>query len=308
MPLFSERSRPLVLCVGDLDVDLLIAVPHPPGDAEKINGRRLARSPGGMMANTAVALARLGTPVRLLATVGDDAEGAFAVEAVTAEGVDTRFVKHLADTATFICVSLVTPRGEKSLIRVISDAYLPKPGDLGEEVMAGAGHLHLTFGRPELTEAALSMAAARGLSTSLDLEEADMPEDPALLSRVLAMSDVVIMGRAAAEAARARLGAAARGRHVTVTTLGAEGALAETREGRLMASGLEAAAVDTTGAGDAFAAGFLHRWLAGAPIERALAFANVVGALAAGAAGAQAALPSEAEAEAVLHETETKHP
>jgi ribokinase len=293
-------ERPLILCVGDLDVDLMISVPHVPGADEKVNGRRLLRAPGGMMANAAVALARLGSPVRLVSVVGDDHDGAFAVAAVAAGGVDVRFIVRRPGATTFMCVVMVGPAGEKSLVRVSSDAYLPDPKDLTPAALAGVGHVHLTLGSPRLTAAALAAAGGHGLASSLDLEAADVPDDPAALATVLARTDYLFMSRAGAMAARRRLGAEPRGRRLTVTTLGAEGAAAVGNGSSVTVPGWPVAPVDTTGAGDAFAAAFLHARYGGADLPAALAFANAAAALSTLQVGAQAGLPSEAEVQAML--------
>jgi ribokinase len=295
---------PAVLCIGDLDVDLLIGVDRLPVAGEKLNGRRMSLAPGGMMANSAAALAQLGGQVRLLATVGDDAEGDLAVGHLAARGVDTRFIVRLRGAPTFMCVSLVLPGGEKTLIRVISESYLPQPDDLSGDVFDGIGHVHLTLGSPSLTLAAAREAQRRRLTVSLDLEAADVPDDQDTLDAVLAETDILIMSREAASVAEARLGRPAHGRDITVTTLGPEGAEAERGASRAVAPGYVVDAVDTTGAGDAFAAGFLHAHLRGSAPEATLRFANAVAALATRGAGAQASLPTREEVDAfMLQET-----
>lgn len=293
-------SRPLVLCVGDIDVDLMIGVSRVPGPDEKVNGRRLSRAPGGMMANVAVALARLGSPVRLVGAVGEDHDGAFAVSAVAAKGVDVRFVARRSDAPTFMCVVLIGPTGEKSLVRVTSDAYLPGPADVTPAALDGVGHVHLTFGSPRLTEAALSAAAARGVPSSLDLEAADVPDDPAVLAAALVRTDYLFVSRAGAAAARARLGAPPRGRRATVTTLGADGATADVDGRTVSVPGFRVTSADTTGAGDAFAAAFLHAHYGGADATETLVFANAAAALSTMKVGAQSGLPTEAEVGALL--------
>ena len=167
-------------------MDLVIGVSHVPGPDEKVNGRRLSLAPGGMMANAAVALARLGSRARLMAAVGTDHDGDFAVSAVAAEGVDVRYVTRKPAASTFMCVVMVGPAGEKSLVRVASDAYLPEPADITPMALEGVGHVHLTLGSPGLAAAAMSAAASRGLAVSLDLEAADMPADPTVLGRAAA--------------------------------------------------------------------------------------------------------------------------
>jgi ribokinase len=292
--------RPLILCVGDIDVDLMIAVPQMPGPDEKVNGRRLSLSAGGMMANAAVALARLGSPVRLVGAVGDDRDGAFAVQVVADEGVDVRFVTLRPGVPTFMCVVMVGPTGEKSLVRVASEAYLPKPSDITSAAFEGVGHLHLTLGSPRLTDASLSAAAARGVASSLDLEAADIPDEPEVLADILDRIDFLFMSRTGARAARARLGRSPRGRAITVTTLGADGAMAEAGGQSVAVPGFHITPADTTGAGDAFAAAFLHAHYAGDDIAAALAFANAAAALSTLKVGAQSGLPGEAEIQALL--------
>ncbi|MFN3616009.1 MAG: carbohydrate kinase family protein, partial [Rubrimonas sp.] len=184
---------PLLLCVGDIDMDLMVAVPHPPGADGKVNGRKLAMGPGGMMANAAAAFARLGGRSRLVAAIGDDAEGEGALGAVAAAGVDVSFVVRRAGAPTFLCFVMVSPDGEKSLVRVASDAYLPRATDLRPAAFEGVGHVHTTLGDPALTRAALDMAAEAGASTSLDLEAADLPDDPETLRLILADVDILFV-------------------------------------------------------------------------------------------------------------------
>ena len=122
-----------------------------------------------------------------------------------------------------------------------------------------------------------------------------MPADPTVLASVLARTDFLFMSRAGAEAAGARLGAAPRGRRITVTTLGADGAAAEIEDRTVAISGIRVTPADTTGAGDAFAAAFLHAHYGGADAADALAFANAAAALSTMRVGAQSGLPTEVE-------------
>lgn len=291
-----------VLCVGDIDMDLIVSVPRLPGTDEKVHGRRVATTPGGMVANVAVGLARLGAAARMLGAVGDDAAGAEAVAALRADGVDVAHVVRVPGAATFMCVILIEPGGEKSLVRLESPAYLPGPEDLTDAAFAGVRHVHLTYGDPALARAALARAKAARATVSLDLEAADLPDAPDALRRTLEAVDLLFVSRRSREAAEALLGALpAATRARIVTTLGAGGARIE-GAGRpaVEVVGRPVRPVDTSGAGDAFAAAFLHRWLEGAEPGAALAFANAAAALSTQAYGAQAGLPAEAAVLAAL--------
>jgi sugar/nucleoside kinase (ribokinase family) len=291
----SPEERPLFLCVGDLDVDVLIEVDRLPTRDGKVNGVVKQKAPGGMAGNVAAALARLGSRVRVLGRVGDDADGAFAVESLEQVGVDTSFVSRLAGVATFSCISLLTPDGEKSLVKLMTSAYRPDASDVTEATLKGVRHVHLTsIGDPALCRRVVDAARTSGATASLDIERADCPDNAAALLEAIEGFDLIFCNaesRAFVDAALERplAGLVA----ALVTTLGTDGAQVETAEGRIGSPGFTPRIVDTTGAGDCFAAACLHARLA----ERlewseALRFANCAAAISTTGLGAQSALPT----------------
>ena len=299
----APPPAPRFLCVGDIDVDVLIRVEHLPTRDGKVNGTYLQRVPGGMAGNVSVALARLGAPVRLLGRVGDDDEAAFALDALDRAGVDTSFVARLAGVRTFSCIGLVTPDGEKSLVKLMTPAYRPDAADLSTEACEGVTHIHLTSaGAADLCRRVVTLARAQRASTSIDVERADCPTDPAALAATLAGFDIAFCNREARTVLDARLGPRLAGLVGTVvTTLGEAGARMEAGAQRADAPGFAVDAVDTTGAGDCFAAACLHARLAqGLPWPEALRFANRAASLSTLGLGAQGALPTLAAVEASL--------
>jgi ribokinase len=299
----SSDEPPLFLCVGDLDVDVLIEVDRLPTRDGKVNGVVKQKTPGGMAGNVAAALARLGSRVRVLARVGDDADGAFAVESLEQVGVDTSFVSRLAAVATFSCISLLTPDGEKSLVKLMTSAYRPDAGDVTEATLEGVRHLHLTsIGDLALCRRAVDAARTCRATASLDIERADCPEDAATLLDAIEGFDLIFCNaesRAFVDAAldRPLAGLVA----ALVTTLGADGAQVETAEGRIASSGFTPKILDTTGAGDCFAAACLHARLAARlDWKDALRFANCAAALSTTGLGAQSALPTADQVAAFL--------
>jgi sugar/nucleoside kinase (ribokinase family) len=178
----SSEELPLFLCIDDLDVDVLIEVDRLPTRDGKVNGVVKQKAKGGMAGNVAAALARLGSPVRVLGRVGDDADGVFAVESLQQVGVDTSFVSRLDGVATFSCISLLTPDGEKSLIKMITSAYRPEAGDLTEATLEGVRHLHLTsIGDLTLCRRVVDASGACRATASFDIERVDCPDDAAVL-------------------------------------------------------------------------------------------------------------------------------
>ena len=302
----SPEELPLFLCIGDLDVDVLIEVDRLPTRDGKVNGVVKQRAPGGMAGNVAAAIARLGSRVRVLGRVGDDADGAFAVENLEQVGVDTSFVSRLDGVATFSCISLLTPDGEKSLVKLMTSAYRPEASDVTRAALNGVRHLHLTsVGDPALCRRVVDAARSCGATASLDIERADCPEVPAILLDAVKGFDLVFCNaesRAFVDAALRRPLAGLIA--AVVTTLGAEGAQVETREGRISSPGFTPKILDTTGAGDCFAAACIHaRLAAGLDWKEALRFANCAAAISTTGLGAQSALPTADQVAAGLSAT-----
>ena len=230
-------------------------------------------------------LARAGAPVTLVARAGDDAAGRRALDAVHGAGVRT----HVAideRLATGTCVVLVDPDGERSMLpdpganAALSAADLPAADFAPRAHLHVAGYALLRDGPPrEAALEALRRARGAGMTISLDPSSA-APLAQVGAERFLALAgrvDLLLPNRAEAatlageaDPAAAARALAAHAREVVVT-LGANGAL--WTDGRASARTPAAArgkVGDSTGAGDAFAAGFLAAWLDAASPAAAL--------------------------------------
>jgi ribokinase len=269
-----------LLVLGDVMVDVVCRLNGPiaPGSDAPA---RIEFGFGGSAANVA-AWAASGTPDGppvLAGRVGADERGRSAEAALRAAGVETRLTSD-PDAPTGTCVVLVGPDGERSMVPDPGANDRLAEGDLPDELLDGA-HLHLTgyslvrSGSRAAARSAIARASARGASVSVD------PSSAALLSpRFLdELSGVGLLLPNAAEAAalsgqadpEAAALALARIVPEVVVTLGAGGALWTDGRAvsRVPASG-NAGALDATGAGDAFAAGFLIARLSGGGPEESL--------------------------------------
>jgi sugar/nucleoside kinase (ribokinase family) len=294
-------KAPLLLCIGDIDMDLIVRVKSPPGRDQKVDATRVTQSGGGMAANVAVGARRLGTLSRIVGSVGDDTLGREALGVLATERVDHRFVAVKPGETTFFCVIMVDDAGEKSLIKVLSPVYLPRPDDLVPDAFAGVSHVHLTFTSPELAARAIAMARVAGATLSLDLEAADLPKAGAFLPDLLRAVDLLFLSENSRHEAEQIIGPLENaGPRMVLTTLGNRGAMLEHSGGRSKVPGHRVKVVDTSGAGDAFAAAFLHSWLGGHTLETALVFANAAAALSTRAYGAQGGLADGDEVDAFL--------
>ena len=271
-------SRPLVL--GDVMVDVVARLSGPlaPGsDSHAV----IRFHGGGSAANTAAWLAQAGTEPLLVGRVGDDERGQTVRDELRAAGVEVALAVD-PELPTGTCIVLVGPDGERTMAPDAGANDGLAETDLPDELLASAAHLHvagyalLRSGSRPAARAAISRALERGLSVSVD------PSSAALLSpefldhaaardcccrtrRKHGCSAASAIPRAPPERWRARFSE-------VVVTLGADGALWTDgcRSVHRDAVPVEAV-VDSTGAGDAFAAGLLAARLEGAAPEEALA-------------------------------------
>jgi ribokinase len=230
---------------------------------------------GGSAANVAAWLAFAGARATLVARVGDDSFGADASAELRAAGVDARLVVD-GEHPTGTCIVLVAPGGERSMVPDPGANLALAASDLPDSLLAAGGHLHVSgyslvrAGPRAAALAAISRARAAGMSVSVD------PASAALLTpdflELASGADLLLPNEAEAEALGGVAALTARFPEVVVT-LGEEGALWTngSNEERVPATALPAAPLDTTGAGDAFAAGLLAARLRGATPREALA-------------------------------------
>jgi ribokinase len=239
---------------------------------------------GGSAANVGAWAAAAGAAPVLVGRIGADERGRAAEAELRATGVDARLAVD-GERPTGTCVVLVGPDGERSMI--------PDPGandglveqDLPDSLLAEGDHLHLTGyslvrdGSRRAARSAIERARGRGMSVSVDPSSAALLS-PAFLDELAGVGlllpneeeAAVLSGEGDSE--RAALALAERVPEVVVT-LGAGGALwtdgrSACRVAAAVEGGAEAGALDTTGAGDAFAAGFLAARLTGAGPEASL--------------------------------------
>ena len=290
-----------VLVVGDAFADLSARVRRFPGEGGDAHARRIVWSSGGSAANVAAALASLGTPVRLLARVGADAAAAVALRAARRAGADLSLVQEDPDEPTGLCFVVVSAGGERTFFSARGANENLDPPEDAASLLEGAAALHLSgyalLGGSRAAALEVARAAGRrGLPVSLDLciplVEVRRQETLDLLPLFSAVfgnePELSLLAGAGAEAAARAL--ADRGVAVAVAKTGETGCVVASAEGVRRVPAFAVEAVDTTGCGDAFVAGFLHALLRGAPPAPCAALGNALGALAATAPGSGDAL------------------
>ncbi|MFC6733539.1 carbohydrate kinase family protein [Haladaptatus sp. DYSN1] len=289
---------PRVICAGHVNWDLTLRVDRlPEPDGEALIESQL-RAGGGSAANTAVALTGLGTDVGLIGSVGTDENGRDAREELTNAGLD---LSHLLTVAgeTAVKYLIVDPTGEVMVLGNKGANEAVTPDDVDPEYVRSADHIHLTSQRPDTAAHIAQLAAEAGIPVSFDPGRRVVDRD---FSATLPHVDYLLLNRYEAEQAEDKFDLDTPDR-VVVTKFGAGGAQLIT-DGKLAShAGFDVETTDSTGAGDAFAAGFIHAQLAGKLLPASLEFAAACGALASQQSGARTSLsPARVRAFLADHE------
>ncbi|HEU5469910.1 MAG TPA: PfkB family carbohydrate kinase [Actinophytocola sp.] len=289
---------PGVVVVGDAALDVVARHTGPivPDDDTPAQVRL---SMGGAAANTAAWLAHLGVPATLVSRVGADPAALLLRRELTAAGVRCAFTVD-AESRTGCVVVLVDAAGRRTMLPDRGANARLHPADLDPAVLAGARHLHLSgyvladAGSAPAGTAALTAARRAGLTTSVDPQAANLIADPAGFVELIRGVDLflpnaaelaVLTGSTDPASARRLLDAVG----AVAVTAGPAGASWVGPDVLESVPAEPAACVDSTGAGDAFDAGLLAAWLAGASPAAALRAGVRAGTLAVGAVGARPA-------------------
>lgn len=285
-----------LLVVGEINPDLILRggdLEPAFGQAEKLVADA-ALTVGSSSVMTALGAARLGLRTAFAGLVGDDPFGHFMLDAMQARGVDASACRVAAGVRTGLSVILSQPADRAILTYPGSIARL-RLSDVDLGVLGRARHLHvggyflLESLRPDLPEL-FARAKAQGLSTSLDTNW-DPSGRWAGLDALWPVCDVflpneqelrLITGQGELEAALTALAAQVP---TVAVKAGAKGGVARGAGRTVTAPPLEVEVLDTTGAGDAFNAGFLYGYLRGWPLERTLRLACACGSLSARGVG-----------------------
>lgn len=297
-----------LVVIGDCNPDVLVLgsdVTPVFGQAEKLVDR-MSLEIGGSASITAVAAARLGLRVALVAAVGRDAAGTFMLDSLAREGVDVGGVVVRDGLATGMTVAL-SRGGDRAILTALGAMDSLTVSDIPASIFARARHVHLSSyflladalgpGLADLFAAARAAGAATSLDTNWDPAEQWRDER---LSAAIAQADLLLPNEAEALAlsGAASVSAAAS----ALTALGPQVAVKLGARGVLVAAGPSGAEprqvslppvipVDTTGAGDCFNAGLIAGLLHGLPLPRAAALGCAAGALSTGALGGTAGAP-----------------
>jgi sulfofructose kinase len=290
----TESSKVDVVGVGLNATDTLIPVPHYPARGSKVEFHSANVLPGGQVATAVVACQQWGLRTRYVGKLGDDGAAAMHRAEFARLGVDVHLftAPGCSSQQAFI---LVDDAGERTVLWKRDTRLTLRPEELQRGWITDARALHVDGHDTAAAAAAAGWARAAGIPVIADLDEL-YPGVEALLKNIdYLITSRDIPGRLMKEpdlekslpALRQRFGC-----RLTAATLGEEGVLAWDGKQFHYAAAFRVQALDTTGAGDIFHAGFLYGLLEGWPLRRQLDFACAAAALNCTAVGARGGIQS----------------
>jgi len=279
-------------------VDHLIVVPEYPAFDSKVRFTEYEKSAGGETASAMVALKRLGLSTAYAGRFGSDEDGRFGLRAIEYEGVNLDFAEMIEGADNQVAFIIIDSRsGERTIIWDRDERLSYRPDEVPVDFARRGRILHIDGQDPPARAVMAGAAHDAGAIVTADIDSIyqGLPDLLPLIDvlitsaefphRITGISDE----RASLVEMKARYGCAVVG-----ATLGARGALIHC-DGQFIESPafeVPEGCRDTTGAGDAFHAGFIYGMLNDEDLETSMKLGNAVAALKCRSLGGRAALPT----------------
>jgi len=291
---------------GNVTLDIICYPVNEVPRHESISFEDVTVSPGGCGSNTAIGLAALGMPTGIVARTGDDDSADLLFRYWERVGIDTRFVQRTGEKPTGTSVGLIDDDFQPRFIHISGANRGLTAAVIDPQAIADTGakffHIAGFFVLPNLFEDMAGKLAdlhTLGITTSLDVVFNTRMDDPKLrgaLWEALPYIDYFIANDHEAfrltseeDPQKAAMILQERGAQNVIIKLGAQGCHALSKDFTGLVPGLKVSVLDTTGAGDAFAAGFIAALSRGADVKSASEAGNQAGAKIVGKLGAIAA-------------------
>jgi len=295
--------------IGDVTVDHLYHLERIPAPGEEVSPVRASMQPGGAGGTISVTLARFGHAVALAARVGNDPFAHYALHLVRECGVSEAAIQVDPDHLTSTITVMQTPDGKRAMIssgaanRQLDAAKLKKKDVESSDALILSAYSLISGPQREYAVKAITIAKKAEVPVFIDLGTGAVNAAGQRLLESVLSADYILLNQhellaltgthsisAALEVLRAR------GANKVVVKVGPMGSIVWTPDETELVESIEVDdAVDSTGAGDTFAAVFAHAILSGKTLAQAARAANAAGALAATRVGAQSRPITEAD-------------
>ena len=292
--------QPKLICVGNTTLDRVWLIDRLPSGGGKFPAHDYLELGGGMAANAAVAVARLGGACAYWGRAGEDSAGRAMLAEMAAYGVDVSQFRLIPDARSSVSGIMVGGDGERMIVNFRGEGLDTDPGWLPLAQIAGCHALHGDVRWPEAAAPCFATARAHRIPTVLDGEIASAEVFGTLLPLVdhaiFSEPGLRAFSGGATDSDGARLTALQRvrglGCRVAAVTRGREGVLWIDEAGAHRQPAFAVPVVDTTGAGDVFHGAYALAIAEGSMVDAAMRFASAVSALKCTGKGGRAAIPS----------------
>ena len=294
----------MILAIGNINLDWICTLPHLPAPDEKINITQLNVVPGGAASNFAVSLARLGSEVAIFGHVGNDAEGLEALRSLKEEHVNTNRVVREKDLATGFVIILVGQEGQTMKLRFRGANTRLAPSDITPILLKDIDIAYAASVSVPIAEQLATTCIQVGIQSAIDVGEDLVNQSLDAVRKMICSYSIVFMNglvferifneKPSIDNVQDELSDQLK---VLNVTLGREGAITATKDTVFATPAYQVEAVDTTGAGDAYAAGFIHYYHQHLPIQDVGLRATACAALQIMQPGGRDGLPTAREVE-----------
>jgi ribokinase len=299
-----------IVVIGSSNTDMIIRLDRIPRPGETLLGGEFITAAGGKGANQAVAAARAGGEVTLVARVGQDMFGDQAIAGFARDGINVDYVLRDPEAPSGVALIFVAKNGENSIaVAGGANGHL-SPADVRKAKLAlkGSSAVVMQLETPLTTvRTAAELAARAGVPVILNPAPAQTLPD-----RLLRLVSFITPNETEAElltgirvtdessAAKAADRLLKRGVQRVILTLGGRGAFVATAAMKQRVPGFNVTAVDTTAAGDIFNGALAVALGEGRQLLDAVRFANAAAAISVTRIGAQPSAPTRKEIERML--------
>ncbi len=300
-----------VIGFGALNLDRLHKVNKIAAENEETYIENITQDAGGSAANTIYALAKLGMSTGFIGAIGDDVEGEFLLNSLKETGVDLSGIGVRKGKKTGVVNVFIDPSGERAMYVYPGANSNIKMEDLSLEYLNKSELLHMTsFAEDEQLVVQKELLAKEGLSHDIKVSFAPgslyVQKGLNAIIPIIEKSYIIFLNQDEVEILTARgypEGAEFlhnKGCNIVVITLRESGCYIKSVEGSLHVDAIKSDVVDTTGAGDAFVAGFLYGLISDNLLEKCGLLGNALASKCITKVGARIGLPDKEEFERYL--------
>lgn len=301
-------ALPDLVTIGHVLMDIRIFVGEFPKADEEAKTDRLSLGGGGSAANVAVGASRLGVKSGFIGSIGFDTFGRVLLEELEHEGVDVAHVKVDTSTSSGLTVIAINNKGQVIMFGYTGASDKLFPSDLNKEYISSSEHVHITGLSFDTALAAAKIAKKANVTVSFDPGRLMSKMGLKRLLPLLHYVDQILLNQEEAreltgviELEKAAKAIIKSGPKMVIIKRGPDGVFAMNHSKSFSVPAYPVKVVDTTGAGDAFSAGFITAQLEGKNFEDSVEFANATANLKITRVGARA-LPSRKAVERFLKE------